>query len=55
MVDDEDNSLVRHRMLALDQINQHGLSGYIILAHIVDFVNVLGRISALQNIDIEVL
>ena len=43
-------------MLALvDQIYQHGLSGDIILAHIGDFVEVLGRISALQNIDIEVL
>ena len=42
------------RLLAglIDQIDQHGLSGYIILAHIVDFVEV-GRIRALQNIDID--
>ena len=29
-----------------------GLSGVILLAHICDFVEVLGRISALQNLDI---
>ena len=50
----EDISRVRDRMLALvDQINHHGLSGDIILAHIEDFVGVLGQISALQNIDID--
>ena len=50
----EDISGVRDGMLALlDEINQHGLSGDIILAHIVDFVEVLGWISALQNIDID--
>ena len=36
----------------IDQIDQHGLSGYVILAHIVDFVEV-GWTSALQNIDID--
>ena len=41
---------VRDGMLALvDQIDQYGLSGDIILAHIEDFVEVLGGISALQN------
>ena len=35
------------------QINQHGLSEDIILAHIEDYLEVLGRISALQNIDID--
>ena len=49
----EDISSVRDGMLALvDQIDQHGLSGDIILAHIEDFVELLGRISALKNIDI---
>ena len=46
----EDISRVRDRMLALvDQIDQHGLSGYIILVHILDFAEVPGQISALQN------
>ena len=50
----EDISSVRDGMLALvDQIDQHGLSGDIILAHIKDFVEVLGQISALQNIVID--
>ena len=36
-----------------DTSHQHGLSGDIISAHIEDFVEELGRISALQNIDID--
>ena len=51
----EDISCVRDCMLVIpvDRIDQHGLKGNIILAHIEDFVEVLGRISALQNIDID--
>ena len=41
---------VRDFLLALvDQIDQHGLSGDIILAHNEYFVEVLGWIGALQN------
>ena len=50
----KNTSGVRDGTLALlDQIDQHGLSGDIILVHFEHFVEELGRMSALHNIDID--